>query len=77
MERGGVSWRASSRIVALPMRRTRSAGWIQLHARNLAPSGERLRPQFTKAAAGDQMALDIEMVVDGGMDGKEPLGRAW
>ena len=23
------------------------------------------------------MALDVEVVVDGGMSGKEPLGRAW
>ena len=37
---------------------------------DLAPSGERLRPEFTKAAAGDQVALNIEVVVDGGMGGK-------
>jgi hypothetical protein len=44
---------------------------------DLAPSGEGLRPEFSKAAAGDQVALDIEVVVNGGMGGKEPLGRAW
>jgi hypothetical protein len=36
---------------------------------NLAPRGERLGPEFAKGAAGDQMALNVEVVVDGGMRG--------
>ena len=43
---------------------------------NLQPSSERPRPEFAKGAAGDQVALDIEVVVDGGMGGKESLRRA-
>ena len=43
---------------------------------NLAPAGERLRPKLAKAAAGDQVALNVEVVVNGGMGGKEPLRRA-
>lgn len=43
---------------------------------NLAPRGERLRPEFAKCAAGGQVTLGIEVVVDGGMRGKEPLHRA-
>jgi putative transposase len=42
----------------------------------LAPARERLRPEFAKAATGDQVALDVEVVVDGGMGGKKPLRRA-
>ena len=48
-----------------------------LRGGNLAPFGERLRPEFAKGAAGGQVALDIEVVVDGGMGGKKPLRRAW
>ena len=47
-----------------------------LRGGNLAPRGERLRPEFAKGAAGGQVALDIEVVVEGGMGGKEPLRRA-
>ena len=52
--------------------------WLDrpLRGGDLAPSGERLRPEFAKGAAGDQVALDVEVVVDGGMGGKEPLRRA-
>ena len=53
-------------------------GWIgHLCGGDLAPSRERLRSQVAKGAAGDQVALDIEVVEDGGMGGKEPLRRAW
>jgi phage terminase large subunit GpA-like protein len=52
--------------------------WLDqpLRGGNLAPRGERLRPEFAKGAAGGQVALDVEVVVEGGMSGKEPLGRA-
>jgi len=35
-----------------------------------------MRSQLAKGAAGDQVALDVEVVVDGGMGGKEPLRGA-
>ena len=37
-----------------------------LRGGNLAPRGERLRPEFAKGAAGGQVALHIEVVVEGG-----------
>lgn len=30
---------------------------------------------MAESGTADQMALDVEGVVDGGVDGKEPLGR--
>ena len=52
--------------------------WLDRPSRggDLVPSGERPRPEFAKGGAGDQVALDVEVVVDGGMGGKEPLCRA-
>jgi hypothetical protein len=41
------------------------------------PSGHGLRPEGAQGAAGDQVALGIEGVVDGGVQGDETLGRAW
>jgi hypothetical protein len=37
------------------------------------PFGERLGARLTKSWAGDQMTLQIEMVVDGIVDGQKPL----
>jgi hypothetical protein len=34
----------------------------------------RLGPEKPKGAAGDEVALKVEGVVDGGMSGQEPLG---
>jgi hypothetical protein len=43
---------------------------------NLAPAGERLGSEFAMGAAGDQVALKIEVIIDGSMGGEEPLRRA-
>ena len=48
----------------------------RLSGGDLAPADERPRPEFTKGTAGDQVALDIEVIVDGGMGSKEPLRRS-
>ena len=51
--------------------------WIgPLCGGDLAPSRERLRAELAKGAAGDQVALDVEVVVDGGVGGKELLRGA-
>ena len=41
---------------------------------NLSPPfSHRVAAELAECSAGDQMALDVEEVVDGRMDGEEPL----
>ena len=40
----------------------------------MLPSMRRLGPESPKGAAGDEVALKVERVVDGGLDRKEALG---
>ena len=42
---------------------------------DLAPSGECLGPEGAERSAGDEMALGVAVVVDGGMGGEKPLCR--
>ena len=43
------------------------------NGRHLPPLSHRVAPELAECSAGDQMALDVEEVVDGRMDGEEPL----
>ena len=38
------------------------------------PGCHRVGSQLTEGAAADQMALDVEVIVDGGMSGEKSLG---
>ena len=38
------------------------------------PGCHRVGPQMTECAAADQMALDVEVIIDGGMSGEKSLG---
>ena len=38
------------------------------------PGCHRVGSQMTECAAADQMALDVEVIVDGGMEAKKSLG---
>ena len=43
------------------------------NGRHLPPLSHRVAAELAECSAGDQMALDVEEVVDGRMDGEEPL----
>jgi hypothetical protein len=43
---------------------------------NVAPASKRLGSECLQRPAGYQMALDVELVVDGGMNREELLRRA-
>jgi hypothetical protein len=42
---------------------------------DLAPPGKGFGPEGSERAVGDQVALDVEVVVDGGVGGEEALRR--
>jgi len=52
-----------------PVDRSRGCG-------RLVPFIEGFVAKLSECAAGDQMALDVEQIVDGGVKGEEPLRRA-
>ena len=39
------------------------------------PFRHRIVAESSKSVSGDEMALDVEYIVDGSMDGEESLGR--
>ena len=43
------------------------------NGRHLPPLSHRVAAELAECSAGDQMALDVEEVLDGRMDGEEPL----
>ena len=43
------------------------------NGRHLPPLSHRVAAELAECSAGDQMALDVEEVVDGSVDGEEPL----
>ena len=43
------------------------------NGRHLPPLSHRVAAELAECSAGDQMALDVEEVVDGRMGGEEPL----
>ena len=43
------------------------------NGRHLPPLSHRVAAELAECSAGDQMALDVEEVVDDRMDGEEPL----
>ncbi len=41
------------------------------------PMAHRLEAELSEFAAGDQVTLYVEGIVDGGMDGEKALSGAW
>jgi hypothetical protein len=58
------------------LRESRASVFFSGSSRHVPPHGERLAAEAPHRAAGDQVALDIEGVVDGCMGGEEPLCRS-
>ena len=68
ISQGGVvtsTWIGAARGLEVPQISGRGGG---------SPSPERFVSQVAKRAAGCEMTLDVELVVNGGMKGQEALG---
>ena len=54
-----------------------SRGQSLCDGRHLPPLSHRVTAELAKRPAGNQVALDVEEIVDGSVDGEELLGRLW
>ena len=54
-----------------------SRGQSLCDGRHLPPLSHRVTAELAKRPAGNQVALDVEEIVDGSVDGEESLGRLW
>ena len=43
---------------------------------DLMPGGHRIGARLTEGSAGNQVALQVELIVNGSMEGQKPLHRA-